>query len=121
MRRVLAVLLLALLLAIPAASIRAQGNTYYVSPTGSDATGDGSLAHPWATPGYGSRQLQPGDALIILGGRYVVSRYDEDILMPPSGTVNAWVTIRGEAGNRPVLADRGYWVRVTEKCVLVIP
>ncbi|MGB9594442.1 MAG: right-handed parallel beta-helix repeat-containing protein, partial [Anaerolineae bacterium] len=58
------------------------------------------------TPGYGSRQLHPGDTLVILGGRYVLSRYDADILIPPSGTATAWVTIRGEAGNRPVLAGR---------------
>ncbi|MBC7259965.1 MAG: right-handed parallel beta-helix repeat-containing protein [Chloroflexi bacterium] len=85
---------------------RAQGRTYYVATTGSDATGDGSLARPWGTPGYGSRQLRPGDTLIILGGRYVLSRFDDDILIPPSGTANAWVTIRGEEGQRPVLAGR---------------
>ncbi|GAB4408076.1 MAG: hypothetical protein Kow00123_21070 [Anaerolineales bacterium] len=108
MKRALAVLLLAAVLATPAASphVCAQGSTYYVAPAGSDTTGDGSLAHPWATPGYASRQLHPGDTLVILGGRYVLSRYDDDILMPPSGTANAWVTIRGEAGNRPVLAGR---------------
>jgi hypothetical protein len=76
---------------------------YYVSPDGDDANA-GSLEAPWATPGYGSRQLQPGDTLVILGGRYVLSEYDADILIPPSGTGEAWVTIMGEEGNRPVLA-----------------
>jgi hypothetical protein len=85
---------------------QAQGSTYYVATTGNDGTGDGSLSNPWGTPGYGSRQLQPGDTLIILGGRYVLSQYDEDIVIPPSGTAGAWVTIRGEEGNRPVLAGR---------------
>ncbi len=108
MRRHLTVVLLVAFLAMltTAPALHAQGNTYYVSPTGSDTTGDGSPARPWATPGYGSRQLHPGDTLLILGGRYVLSRFDEDILMPPSGTANAWVTIRGEAGNRPILAGR---------------
>jgi len=84
--------------------IEAQGgNTYYVSPTGSNSN-PGTRDKPWATPGYASRQLKPGDTLIILGGRYTLSQYDDDIIIPPSGTANAWITIKGEEGNRPVLA-----------------
>ncbi|MCR4440039.1 MAG: right-handed parallel beta-helix repeat-containing protein [candidate division KSB1 bacterium] len=41
-----------------------------------------------------------------MGGRYTLSEYDADIIVPPPGTANAWVTIRGETGNRPVLAGR---------------
>ena len=81
------------------------GHTYFVSPQGNDAA-DGSRDHPWASPGYASRQLAPGDTLIILGGRYTLKEYDADILKPPSGREDAWVTIRGEAGHRPVLAGR---------------
>jgi hypothetical protein len=81
------------------------GKTYYVAPNGSDAS-PGSMAKPWATPGYGSRQLVAGDTLVILGGKYVLSRYDEDILIPTSGRAGAWITIRGEEGNRPILAGR---------------
>jgi len=50
--------------------------------------------------------LQPGDTLVILGGRYVLSEYDADIITPPSGRADAWITIKGEEGNRPVLAGR---------------
>ncbi len=81
------------------------GATYYVSPNGNDAN-PGTFEAPWASPGYGSRQLSAGDTLVILGGRYVISQFDEDIMMPPSGTPEAWVTIRGEQGNRPVIAGR---------------
>ncbi len=81
------------------------GNTYYVAPYGDNAN-PGTRDRPWATPGYGSRQLQPGDTLVILGGRYVLSEYDADIITPPSGTADAWITIEGEEGNRPVLAGR---------------
>jgi len=42
-----------------------QGNTYYVSPTGNN-NNPGTKDSPWATPGYGSRQLQPGDTLVLL-------------------------------------------------------
>jgi len=83
-----------------------SGNVYYVSPTGSNSN-PGTLDRPWATPGYGSRQLRPGDTLIILGGRYILSQYDDDIIVPQySGNPNAWITIKGEEGDRPVLAGR---------------
>ncbi len=83
----------------------APGRTFYVAPHG-DNSNPGTRDRPWATPGYGSRQLAPGDTLIILGGRYTLSEYDADIITPPSGTAQAWITIRGEEGNRPVLAGR---------------
>lgn len=84
-----------------------SGSTYYISTTGSDSTGDGSQAKPWATPGHGSRQLSAGDTLIILGGTYTLTRYDQDIITPQnSGTASAPIIIRGEIGNRPVLAAK---------------
>ncbi len=85
--------------------VTAAGRTFYVAPNGNNAN-PGTREQPWATPGYGSRQLAPGDTLIILGGRYVLSEYDADVITPPSGTASAWITIRGEEGHRPVLAGR---------------
>ena len=81
------------------------GRTFYVGPGGSDSN-PGTRSAPWASPGYGARQLQPGDTLVILGGRYVMSAFDDDIISPPSGRADAWITIKGEDGNRPVLAGR---------------
>ena len=94
---------LALLLLVLAGT--AHATTYYVSATGSNSN-PGTISQPWATPGYGSRQLNPGDTLIILGGRYVLSLYDQDDIFPQSGTAGAWITIKGQDGNRPVLAGR---------------
>lgn len=81
------------------------GRTWYVAPDGDDADG-GTLAEPWCSPGVASRRLRAGDTLILRGGRYVQSVFDGDILTPPSGQPDAWITIRGEEGNRPVLAGR---------------
>jgi len=75
------------------------------SPNGDDSN-RGTREQPWASPGYASRQLHPGDTLVILGGRYQLSEYDADILTPPSGTTEAWITIKGEEGNRPILVGR---------------
>ncbi len=86
-------------------SSSATGRTFYVSPNG-DNNNPGTRQQPWATPGYASRQLTPGDTLVILGGRYILSEYDADIITPPSGRADAWITIRGEAGSRPLLAGR---------------
>jgi hypothetical protein len=86
-------------------STESRGKTYYVSTNGSNSN-PGTRQKPWATPGYGSRKLHPGDTLEILGGRYTLSVYDEDIVMPPSGVEGSWTTVRGEKGNRPVLAGK---------------
>ncbi len=89
----------------PNAPSGAGGQVFYVAPEG-DNSNPGTRQQPWKTPGFASRQLHPGDTLIILGGRYVLSEYDADILTPPSGTAEAWITIQGEKGNRPILAGR---------------
>jgi hypothetical protein len=76
---------------------------FYVSPAGSDHN-PGTREKPFASPGYASRRLEPGDTLVVLGGQYRLSRFDDDIIMPKSGKYGAWITIKGEAGKRPVLA-----------------
>ncbi|NQT24733.1 right-handed parallel beta-helix repeat-containing protein [candidate division KSB1 bacterium] len=79
--------------------------TYYVSTSGDD-THVGSFSQPWASPGYGSKQMSGGDTLIILGGTYTLSVFWDDMITPPSGTTDQWTVIQGETGNRPVLAGR---------------
>jgi len=77
-----------------------SGNTFYVSPSGNDSN-SGSKSKPWLTPSFGVSQLLPGDTLIILGGKYILKNYPDDIISPPSGSKNKWIKIRGENGNRP--------------------
>ena len=105
MRSNLLLLFVTVLLLFLPASVRAQGRVYYVGPDGSD-NNPGTRDGPWASPGFASRQLRPGDTLIILGGRYILSRFDEDIITPPSGTTQGWTAIQGQRGDRPVLAGR---------------
>jgi len=82
--------------------LAAQGATYYVAPTGSNGN-PGTIAEPWATPAYGANQLLPGDALIIRDGEYILQDYGEDRILPNSGSPEAWITIKGEDGSRPLL------------------
>jgi hypothetical protein len=83
----------------------AAAGVRYVSPSGSNSN-PGTREAPWATPGYASKRLKPGNTLVILGGRYSLSAYWDDMITPPSGSEGAWITIKGEAGNRPVLAGK---------------
>jgi len=91
-------------------------DTYYVSTTGNDLTGDGSQSNPWATPGYGSRQLMSaGDTLVILGGTYILSTDPDDVITPTNeGTSGNPITIQGESGNRPVLKGTNNLIRAID-------
>ncbi len=48
-------------------------NSWYVATTGSNSTGNGSLANPYATIQYAlyNWALQPGDSVIVRGGNYI--------------------------------------------------
>lgn len=76
--------------------------TYYVSPQGNNSN-PGTFEAPWASPGYGSKHIQTGDTLMILGGTYIVSQYWDDMITPPSGTPSQPTIIEGQPGNRPVI------------------
>ncbi len=107
MERTLASLVLALFVGLTGLcpGPEALAATFYVSPGGNNGH-PGTQAQPWATPGYGSQHITAGDTLIILGGKYVLGVFYDDMITPPTGTASAWVTIKGEAGNRPVLAGQ---------------
>ena len=91
-----------MLLSIVLLILAGRGATYYVAPDGSNLN-PGSLERPWATPAYGADQLQPGDTLIIRNGQYTLQDYGEDRIIPRSGRADAWITIKGENGFKPVL------------------
>ena len=75
-------------------SAKAQtGNSYYVSPTGSDVTGDGSSGNPWGTIQYGIDNLGTGDTLILKDGTYYP---DRRIRIYRGGIPEAWNTLRAE-------------------------
>jgi len=45
-------------------------NTYHVSTTGSDTTGDGSEGNPWRTIGYAIGPASDGDTIMVAAGIY---------------------------------------------------
>ena len=49
------------------------GNIYYLSPTGSDSTGDGSYDNPWFSPAKARKStgaIAPGDTVVFKDGTY---------------------------------------------------
>jgi hypothetical protein len=74
-----------------------EGRTFFVSPSGSDDA-TGSQTAPWRTVQHGFDQLQPGDTLVLRGGRYV-----QDLVYDRAGTADQPITVRAADGERPIL------------------
>lgn len=81
-------------------------STFYISPTGSDTTGDGSLFKPWLTNLHAAdyplgRYVKPADTVYFRGGVHA----DNDLFFWPGGVSKAqrttWLNYPGE---RPVFA-----------------
>ncbi|MFM2089787.1 MAG: hypothetical protein RLZZ127_276 [Planctomycetota bacterium] len=87
-----AIVLLALLIAVPAAE-------RFVAPGGDDAAA-GSATAPWGTLAVAIGRLQAGDTLWVRGGTYRPTAW---IDLPRSGTVGALIAIRAWPGETPVV------------------
>jgi hypothetical protein len=73
------------------------GNTFYVSPSGSDAN-PGSEAAPWRTVQKAFDTLQPGQTALVRGGTYAANH-----AMSRAGTPTQPITVAAYPGERPVL------------------
>ncbi len=79
-----------------------QGQTYHVSPSGSD-TADGSAAHPWRTLSYAVSQMPGGNRLVVHEGTY-----NEEGLIPADGSQEYWTVIEGAEGENMPIIDAGH-------------
>lgn len=70
-----------------------SGNTYYVSTTGNDDTGDGSVNNPWKTIQKAANLMVAGDTCIIRGGTY-----NEKVVPQNSGTEGNPITFKAYDG-----------------------
>jgi len=66
----------------------------YVSPTGSDTTGDGSYNNPYRHIYYAINQASDGDTIICKSGTY-----NEENLQGSYPYLRAGLTIKSETGN----------------------
>jgi len=91
---------------VPTKAFPAAVNTYYISPDGNDATGDGSEAKPWYNIAVAYAAAQPGDHIVCKGGTYKISKYGTDgkltVRMNKKGTATAPIVFRCADGEKPV-------------------
>jgi len=102
MKRV--VLMLPVLVCILVAASTAYCSTYYVSPTGNDTTGDGSIGNPWKTIPTAVTAAAAGDTIYLRGGTHV---YTTSITITKNGTAGAKINLFAYPGERPVLDFSG--------------
>ncbi len=67
------------------------GATYYVSPTGSDATGDGSESNPWRTISKAVQEASAGDVIKVMDDdNDATDDYVENIVVDKQLTIEAY-------------------------------
>lgn len=86
-------------------------NVYYLSPTGDDVTGNGSIDNPWlsfrgATSGGRGTPVSAGDIIYLRGGTYPVharaSWMKAYYALERSGTANDYIVVTKYPGETPV-------------------
>ena len=79
-----------------ALSLPVWAATYYVDVNGNNAN-PGSAAQPWRTLQYAADRVAAGDTIIVKAGAYAGFRIGK------TGTASALITIKADAGARPLL------------------
>jgi len=78
------------------------GQIYYVDPSGSDITGDGSAAHPWASIRYAATQVSAGDTVLINPGIY-----EGGVIVETGGTASEPITFRANGSGAVIEGSAG--------------
>lgn len=84
--------------------------TYYLSPSGNDGTGDGSIGNPWKTLNTAWGAVAAGDTIYLRGGThaYDVMQY----LQSRNGTAGNLIKIWGYPGETAVITRSGSYAVV---------
>jgi hypothetical protein len=88
-------------------TVYGAGNTYYVSPDGSD-TNNGSIGSPFKTVWYASRNLNAGDTLYVRGGTYT----NDAFWSYSAGTRESPITVKAYSGEFPVFTGSGVYSQI---------
>jgi hypothetical protein len=72
----------------------AQGEIYYVDPSGSDLTGDGSIENPWGSIIHAATQVSAGDTVLINPGVY-----EGGVILQTGGTENEPINFRANGSD----------------------
>jgi len=83
-------------------SIAANATTYYLSPTGSDASGNGTVSNPWFTLNKVWSAVAAGDIIYLRGGTYNYNTQQN--LSGKNGTSNSnLIQVLAYPGETPIL------------------
>lgn len=85
-------------------SLSPAGSDYYVTTTGSDDTGDGSIGDLWRSIQYAVDQATtPGDTVYVRAGTYIEG---QEIQIFESGTPANYITVRSYPGENVIIDAR---------------
>lgn len=79
--------------------------TYYVSPTGNDTSGNGSISSPWFTLNKAWTVIDAGDVIYMRGGTYAYTSTQN--LSGKNGTSANRITITAYANENPIVTKGG--------------
>jgi uncharacterized repeat protein (TIGR02059 family) len=82
-------------------SLMSSAATYYVSPTGSDASGNGSIGSPWFTLNKAWSSVTAGDIIYMRGGTYYYTSAQN--LTGKSGNSSSYINVWNYAGENPII------------------
>ena len=82
-----------------------KGKVYYLSPTGDDITGTGTLSLPWLTLNKAWTVISAGDIIYMRGGTYIYAA--QQYLTGKSGTVGNLIKIWAYSGEIPIITRGG--------------
>jgi uncharacterized repeat protein (TIGR02059 family) len=82
-------------------SVAVNATTYYLAPSGSDASGDGSITSPWFTLNKAWAVAKAGDIVYLRGGEYMYTV--QQTLSNKSGSAGNLIKIWAYPGEIPVL------------------
>ncbi len=81
-------------------------HTYFIAPDGSDADGDGTMAHPWYNLQYAIDHAVAGDHIVCRGGLYKPTMKKDGskytVRITTSGTASAPIVVRNYEDEKPV-------------------
>ena len=78
-----------------------QAATYYVSPTGNDTSGNGSISSPWFTLNKAWTVVAAGDIVYMRGGTYSYS--SSQVLSDKGGSASSRITVTAYGTEKPVV------------------
>lgn len=79
--------------------------TYYISPTGNDTSGNGTITSPWFTLNKAWSTVAAGDVIYMRGGTYAYT--STQLLTGKNGTSASKITITAYPNEKPIVKKGG--------------